>query len=316
MSWAAMLEGRATETVVDDEYCKVCKVAVGDKGMQCDGCGLWHHNKCAEVEPKLYAAINKYDAKNGAGLYWFCAECNGDYKTIRGELQKVKEAMSKIEKEWQIAGEVIKEVRDESKITKANVEEVTRMLEMGKAEMVDKERYEVRNGENSEKELRRPIIVGTGTCKIMQMEVAEAIERDKRRNKLVIMGVPENAQEENKFVREVIDALMPETKVEVVYVGRIGRRCEKDRPLRILVEDNGHRRKILSRAKELKGMEGKERIFIVPDRTRIQQDEDKKLREEVKRLRLAGGVRVRIVRGTVVSEVLEASVEREGVESK
>jgi hypothetical protein len=63
-------------------------------------------------------------------------------------------------------------------------------------------------------------------------------------------------------------------------------------------------------------MEGKERIFIVPDRTRIQQDEDKKLREEVKRLRLAGGVRVRIVRGTVVSEVLEASVEREGVESK
>ena len=43
-----------------------------------------------------------------------------------------------------------------------------------------------------------------------------------------------------------------------------------------------------------------EKIYIVRDLTKVQQDNDKKLREEVKALRLAGVAAVRISRGAVV----------------
>jgi len=41
---------------------------------------------------------------------------------------------------------------------------------------------------------------------------------------------------------------------------------------------------------------------VVPDLTRIQQEEDKILRDEVKRRRLVGEVKVRIVKGEVIGE--------------
>ena len=41
-------------------------------------------------------------------------------------------------------------------------------------------------------------------------------------------------------------------------------------------------------------------MYIVPDLTRMQQDEDKILREEVKNRRNAGALNVRIVSGRVV----------------
>ena len=60
--------------------------------------------------------------------------------------------------------------------------------------------------------------------------------------------------------------------------------------------------RILSRAKNLKNRIGMEKFYIVPDLTQEQQREDKRLRDEVKRLRDTGAVNVRISKGTVVAD--------------
>ena len=68
------------------------------------------------------------------------------------------------------------------------------------------------------------------------------------------------------------------------------------------MKDQGHRRKLLSRAKELKGKKRFQRIYLVPDLTKAQQLEDKALREEVRRRRQAGESGVKIEKGVVVSK--------------
>jgi hypothetical protein len=138
--------------------------------------------------------------------------------------------------------------------------------------------------------------------KDIRMGVVEELEREKRRSNLVLMGVPEEGAdgEGRDIVSDVVKGLVPEVAVEFVIVGRIGKKGTVARPVRIRVEDQGHRRKLLSRAKDLKGKEGLQRIYIVPDLTRMQQQEDKVLRDEVKRLRTSGENGARIEKGVVV----------------
>jgi hypothetical protein len=138
--------------------------------------------------------------------------------------------------------------------------------------------------------------------KDIRMGVVEEMEREKRRNNLVLMGVPEEGLdgEVREIVADVINALIPEVKVEFVLMGRIGKRGNGTRPVRVKVDDQSHRHKILGRVKDLKTMEGMDKIFIMPDLTRVQQLEDKKLREEVKRLRASGERGARIEKGVVV----------------
>ena len=56
---------------------------------------------------------------------------------------------------------------------------------------------------------------------------------------------------------------------------------------------------LLVRAKNLK-KEGFDKIFLVPDLTRNQQQEDKKLRDELKSLKAAGVTNVKISTGKVI----------------
>jgi hypothetical protein len=135
----------------------------------------------------------------------------------------------------------------------------------------------------------------------IQVKVTEAMEREKRRNNLVILGMKETDNDEYKDdVEELIKELMGGLYVKIQVGERIGRKDGKARPVRITVEDLRHRRNILRKAKELKNMEGKERIYITPDLTRLQQEDDKKLRDQVKIFRNRGDIDAKIVRGEVV----------------
>jgi hypothetical protein len=138
--------------------------------------------------------------------------------------------------------------------------------------------------------------------KDIRMGVVEELEREKRRTNLVLMGVPEEGDdgEGREIVTDVVNGLVPEVKVEFVILGRIGKKGNVARPVRIRVDEQGHRRKLLATAKDLKGKEGLDKIYIMPDLTRLQQQEDKALRDEVKRLRTAGETGVRIEKGVVV----------------
>jgi hypothetical protein len=183
----------------------------------------------------------------------------------------------------------VKVVKEDGDVKKSFVEIVREQEEQWSIKVNKKDKEESRKME-------------ARMSKDIRMGVVEEMEREKRRNNLVLMGVPEEGLdgEGREIVADVINGLLPEVKVEFVLMGRIGKRGNGTRPVRVKVDDQSHRRKILGRAKDLKTMEGMDKIFIVPDLTRVQQLEDKKLREEVKRLRASGERGARIEKGVVV----------------
>ena len=133
----------------------------------------------------------------------------------------------------------------------------------------------------------------------------EVMERDKRKNNLIFMGIKEATEaEENKIIKDIMETLVEETDIGYEIFGRVGRKdtsnSDKARPLRLVIEDIGHRQLVLSRGKKLKESNFKQ-IFIVPDLTRSQQEEDKKLRDKLKEIRPHGTTNAKIVKGEIVS---------------
>jgi hypothetical protein len=73
--------------------------------------------------------------------------------------------------------------------------------------------------------------------------------------------------------------------------------------INVCIEDIGARRRVLKGASSLKAKRDYEKVYIVPDLTRKQMDEDRQLREKVKQFRQDGKLGVKIVRGEVVHDV-------------
>jgi len=73
------------------------------------------------------------------------------------------------------------------------------------------------------------------------------------------------------------------------------------RPIRIKLNDVEDKRRVLNRARNLKKVAGFEKVYIVPDLMKVQQEEDKKMRDEVKRLREEGDSTARISKGAIVT---------------
>jgi len=70
--------------------------------------------------------------------------------------------------------------------------------------------------------------------------------------------------------------------------------------IRIMIKTLDGRKQILSRVKDLKGVESYKRFFISPDLTRKQQTIDNQLRTELKRLRECGEVSAKIKYGKII----------------
>ena len=65
------------------------------------------------------------------------------------------------------------------------------------------------------------------------MRMREAVEQEKRRMNVVIMGVPETDEDQDKDeVGSVINGLIEEVRIGWEVMGRIGKRGHKVRPIR------------------------------------------------------------------------------------
>jgi Holliday junction resolvase RusA-like endonuclease len=246
------------------------------------------------------------------------SQCKKEVETVKKEsgkgmkedIAKIKELVDKIKKEdGEFKSEVrrdLDQLRKEGREVKREEVEVVRK-ELEELKVVSSEQglkktfaslfEEQSKEEKKEARCEREVV----NNKDLKMQVTEAIDRERRRNNLMVFGLPEGTDEEDlEQMTDIISCVVQGTKVDFVTAGRLGKKCEKCRPLRITIEDFNERRLVLVNAKRLKSMSGKEQIFIAPDMTKLQQDVDRNLREEVKRRRLAGEVNVKIVKGKVI----------------
>jgi hypothetical protein len=134
-------------------------------------------------------------------------------------------------------------------------------------------------------------------------DVEEKLEIERRKLNIVIHGVPEcDAEKDIESVEEIIgEGLHMTFDRHIDSMMRMGRVTEgRPRPLRIVLKSFDSKKEILSRAKSLKEIDKFKRMFISPDLTRKQQDVDKQLRTELKRLREQGEVTAKIKYGKIV----------------
>jgi hypothetical protein len=134
----------------------------------------------------------------------------------------------------------------------------------------------------------------------------EMMEREKKRENIIIRGIQASTEiKERREVEKVFEELIPEVGIKYEIMGRIGRLEQLvARPLRVHIQDSEHRRRLLNRGKQLKTAEDEvlKKIYLAPDLTRMQQEEDKKLRDKLKELRNNGSKNIKITKGEIVSE--------------
>jgi hypothetical protein len=231
----------------------------------------------------------------------------------------MKELISNFEKMEMVLNNNRKEWKDLSTRVK-KVEEADKEISTNKEQSVLKEFEEMKisfKGIVKEQELEKETEL-KNKDKELQQKMYEVMEREKRRNNLIIRGIKESKDcDEKKEVEKILDTLVQEVRIEYEIVGRIGRiekeqegKENRSRPLRIRIEHLDQKRRLLSRGKKLKEAEEVEmrRVYLAPDLTRMQQDEDKKLRDKLKELRdiesrkEKGEKNVKIIKREIVSE--------------
>jgi hypothetical protein len=310
--------------------CGECKEDVVKDGVECEVCEEWFHPKCVGVAAGTFKALAL-----DKSLHWYCTGCSrGVVKTwkrlqerqekmekevadLKVEVKGMKDILGKLAKMETTMENNKKDVKDLG-IRIRKVEETDKDLEGKQEQKVLREVEDMKQsfkGIIKEQELEREKELKTKDRE-MQQKMIEMMEREKRRNNLIIRGINEsNECDENGEVDRLIEALVEEVTIKYEIVGRVGR-VEKvggesrSRPLRIRIEDVEHKRRLLSRGKSLKESkdEGLRRIYVAPDLTRIQQEEDKKLRDKLKEVRGEGKrsenerKNVKIVRGEIVRE--------------
>lgn len=273
--------------------CGKCGDGVDDKGLQCDACGKWFHCKCGDVPQQLYTALGRFKC---TGIKWFCGNCvEGVGKLLEG-MGGMKDRQDKLEADVEEIKKELGEMRKErEEMGKEKISFAEILKRQMTEEQIAKDKGKIEGG-NTRAEERE-----------FQLHLTEALERDKKRKNLVIMGIPEQDDARTKETIKDIFTVLGIDSADFEFEGRIGKEGAKARPVRICIEIAEDKRNILKKARALKGDKQFEKVYICPDLTRKQQEEDKTLRDKVKQFKGRGVIGVKISRGQVIRE--DASIE-------
>ncbi|KAK4325791.1 hypothetical protein Pmani_003733 [Petrolisthes manimaculis] len=284
---------------MDLNKCKQCrrKVQGDDEGIQCDKCGLWYHAVCENIGEALYKDLQKDNDE-----LWFCRRCKPTVKKNLLENKKLKEDNVRMKEELQEVKEELQEGNDtisdktetklakELNIIKKQVEGTQKRIEnLGK-------KWEERENEMDE----------YITKKVFEI-IKEKEERDRRKNNLVMHNIeePNNMNEKELYDHDLavcmdifgneIGARIEEG--EIVDIARLGKKEEEGenqnrRPRCLLIKMKEPEKKlsIIKNAKKIKTTRKNEykRVFIQPDLTSSERENEKELREKLREKREQG----------------------------
>lgn len=268
------------------------EVKQGDNALECDVCHKWHHITCVNVKVPLYKALKNYN-ESGTGMKWFCGQCEGAVCKLLGNIAAVFERQDKFEAD-------IVEIRKDLQVLKDGAQCI-------KASFADKLKVGVLQDGGQCSSNAGSNVEERHKDREFQAQINEAMERDKRKKNLVLMGVPEDVKDEGltAFIEGMFGVMVEGDRAVFDVQGRIGVMGDRVRvrPIRISLETERVKGAILKGAKSLKDRKEYEKIYVVPDLTRNQQHDDKILRDKLKTYRRDGVVGIKIVRGSIVREV-------------
>jgi len=243
--------------------CLVCNEALkrNETSVQCCVCEEYTHPACSEISPDLLKYLTE-ESKIGNAISWTCNHCNKVAKVLNNKIKFMYKEFSEIKKEF---------VDMKKQYTDLNnkVEEC-----VGKTDSIKKD---------CEKAVTNS-----------QTEVfAELRERDERKKNVIVYGIPEAAAEIKGKARKDYDVeqvcdIAREINVnlnanDIKFAKRLGEKGEESRPIQVGLLIDNKKVEILRNGKKLKDSDSYYEVYISPDLTRKQREEERELWSEAQR---------------------------------
>ena len=225
------------------------------------------------------------------GIHWFCKDCDAQamkdvqtgqhieercmhyFEKCRAEIHEVEVALStRIDTEVARLDSEVGVLKKSSASQKSKIAKLSKNLDkvMGKME-----EYEVAVEQKIDEK----------TSNIAQMSISEVLEREKRKDQLILFNIKESDKAEAKDrkaedtneVNRILESINAPS--EYAMINRVGPKGATPWPVKIKLKNQDDQTKILKAAKNLKGTE----IYINKDMTPIEQAEHRILVMELKR---------------------------------
>ena len=248
--------------------CIKCEQNVGkEKSICCSVCTLWIHLSCSDVTDPEFKLLETMYKKRGFHV-WTCNCCAKAHMVLQNKLDLLQAEVIQIK-------ETVSSNKSAIDDNKEKIDKVS--------EEVDTIKQKLAQDKNAEE-----------AGDIVFKEMAE---REKKKENVIIFNLQEpdstitKGFERKKKDQESLSNLLETIKVDLdldtdikysVRLGELVQDQEKPRPLLVSFRRTESRDLVLNSAKELKDSNLKQ-ISIVPDLTKRQQQDDKKLQEEAKK---------------------------------
>ena len=250
--------------------------------LQCSLCDLWAHKACTGLDDNIYNYIVNQQKHQGGRVSWTCASCLAFASKFNAKIREFDKRFSDVEES------VANQATDVDDIKKsvAAVETSLKALK----DSVAKATISANATDKSKQ-------ATTSTTEVLK----EMEERKARQSIVIIHGLSEadvtvkDKDERIRVDKEKISELLSEIEVDddvdnLSFAKRLGARPKADsdapRPLRVGFKTAVQQSSVLDAARKIDRKGGSEfaKVFVVPDITRLQRQEEDGLRKEADRL--------------------------------
>ena len=244
--------------------CLVCNETLkrNETSVQCCVCEEYTHPGCSEISPDLLKYLTE-ESKLGNAISWTCSHCNKVAKVLNNKIKFMYKEFGEIKKEF---ADIKKDYND-LKVKVGACEEKSNSIKKDCEEAVA----------NSQAEI-----------------FAEIREREEKRSNVIVYGIPEGSAELKGMARKDYDIkqvcdIAKEIDVnlqakDIKFAKRLGEKGDNSRPIQVgLVDKDVKKVELLRNGKKLKDSTSNYDVYISPDLTKKQREEEKELWSEAQR---------------------------------
>ena len=262
---AASLQGKSLEREqVNDKPCAKCDGVIHDlvKALQCEFCSEWVCLHCTEMPEPVYDAIMDNNIPN---FIWTCDRCVNAVPTIKNLTN------------------MLQGVKQEQEESRVQMNQLNTRVERLEESIDDKVQKAIDN--YREREARKFNVIIHNICEPTSEEAADRKVEDREQ------------------VVDMIENGLDVEQVEIQSIVRLGKKIEgKSRLTKVTLDSVKSKRELLNNAKKLRNSEKWGRVYITPDLSPHEREENKKLREELRKRRNEGESGLVIRRGKIIQQ--------------
>ena len=306
------------DSFVDPEpqLCNICTKTLDDddeegemiKSLECEHCGKWSHNACANVTPDIFELINQHNFR------WFCPTCEGKSLNL-SNLFVYYQHLQLQHRELMNEVAVLKtrlDTKDDARSTNSEQNSHFPSL-LGANTPKDTTQITKFVDDHVKPAISSAVSKSSEVSALLSDMIEEKEQINKIKLNLVVSGVEESTSNEED-VTKITNILTNELKIspQIEKVERCGKlrpnedgSPSKPRLLKLFMKNARNRKELLQKAKELRNSRDeytKNNIYLRPDQTLKQQKDSKNLRDKLRQLRSDNPGKVYFIKKGVIEE--------------